>query len=1262
MPLVGKAQSFQPLDLSQVVNRGFTDVVAGDGEGGWTDQGPNDLRGIKPGRQNWLGVPVQIVDPRANAGKGALVLQSRNTPWGVERTSVPVNAKARTLFIAHTSAWADGGLARYIVTYADGGKDVLNVWSGIRTGDWWSPEDGGKYRTAYVTSNPERMAVAVFLTGWEHKHPDRTIAQLTFESLNGQGCLAIVAVTLSDGPPELVGSPVVHNAVMPREAVSQSVRTVVPAAGSEVVRAPWRVFSREVGKVAPTYREALQEGPQAAAERFLSRLEGERGNPAVVLMEYEALAQALQETGDGARMTKTVLTLAASDREVGPVMAAALMTELVGPHKYSSYYPAFRTSQLPEEVAELAGSLLHNGDPFVRALAEWTLALKVCNENDAVGRHWPPAEGSAPAWYTQWAAQDRGRWLEADYVRQLVQEGRFLDAGAILTSAKRSYERARALAGSIAQRSPVKATLVQQALQQIRGLFVQMETLSGQTEPGTLARMQQGYLALRRAGRQLVLLSPELEGVQGIALAERRNFLYQHNLANGSFEAARFPPGSDLVLRRSLDPAQQVESLLKGRLGWGVVRNAELHWDADRIVLAYNQVDPEPYVASDRSAVKVATGSLNLYELDLHTGALEQLTDDPISDDLEPTYLPGGDVVFGSDRGSISSQCGPYEQDAGVLNLFRLHRDSGEVRRLTYNKDYDRYAHVLNDGTVGFTRWDYQEKHFYLPHTFWVIRPDGTHSDLLYKAHMGDGPHSLRHAMPIPGSDKVIAIAAGHHAHEEGGLALVDHHRPDLNDPEGIRYITPYASPTEGGYGRTAKAVPQGGVRDAPFMGAGGYYTHPFPLSEFGLFCAAAYHKSYSNNFQVYYIDVWGHKELVHRDLHQESVLPMPLVARTRPPEPASQSIPDMEHALITIQDVYADLPGVRRGDAKYLRIFSRVSWPLDRTGNVGALRWFPEQGSSFTFGYWNWSPARIIGTVPVEPDGSAYFKAPAKMALSFQLLDGNKMEIRRMRAHVEFQPGEVRSCVGCHETKGETPVVDLTGGMGPAGTLTALSRPPSTPELAPWGDRVLLDFDRHVLPIFERHCTDCHGEVAPEGGLEFTARKDPLGFAQAYRTLFGVKWGEPIPDGRGTVPFYRKYYGEDSPVRQASRAEEQAMVGLGVEGQLVDISDRRGDDSISQPYEFGSHNSLLVKTLLEDPDHLNEVKLTPDEWEALVTWVDQNAYYNGRFQIRRDPATGRPLRPPVWVDVTYPDPWIADEYNQLGEPQLPATTVADGP
>ena len=79
----------------------------------------------------------------------------------------------------------------------------------------------------------------------------------------------------------------------------------------------------------------------------------------------------------------------------------------------------------------------------------------------------------------------------------------------------------------------------------------------------------------------------------------------------------------------------------------------------------------------------------------------------------------------------------------------------------------------------------------------------------------------------------------------------------------------------------------------------------------------------------------------------------------------------------------------------------------------------------------------------------------------------------------------------------------------------------------------------------------------------------------------------------------------------------------------LVSTADRFSNAGITQPKQFGSHQSRLIHTLLEDPFHRKSVKLNPDEWETIVTWIDANAPYFGGFLNKRPDSGGPPRREP---------------------------------
>ena len=135
---------------------------------------------------------------------------------------------------------------------------------------------------------------------------------------------------------------------------------------------------------------------------------------------------------------------------------------------------------------------------------------------------------------------------------------------------------------------------------------------------------------------------------------------------------------------------------------------------------------------------------------------------------------------------------------------------------------------------------------------------------------------------------------------------------------------------------------------------------------------------------------------------------------------------------------------------------------------------------------------------MPVERDGSAHFHVPADTAVYFQLLDENRMELRRMRRFISFQPGETRACAGCHETRG--------GRAAPAAARWPPRRAPSAPMPPPWGDRPV-SFLRDIQPILDRHCVECHSGLKPAGGLGFLRRPDGRATTAPTRRSWPTSW-----------------------------------------------------------------------------------------------------------------------------------------------------------
>ena len=114
----------------------------------------------------------------------------------------------------------------------------------------------------------------------------------------------------------------------------------------------------------------------------------------------------------------------------------------------------------------------------------------------------------------------------------------------------------------------------------------------------------------------------------------------------------------------------------------------------------------------------------------------------------------------------------------------------------------------------------------------------------------------------------------------------------------------------------------------------------------------------------------------------------------------------------------------------------------------------------------------RVLGTVPVESDGSAYFTLAADTPIFFQALDAKKEAVQSMRSLTYVKPGETLVCAGCHEKRGRAPAMNVQP--------VAVQRAPSTitPEVEGSSP---FSYPRLVQPVLDAKCVSCH--QTPLGG-----------------------------------------------------------------------------------------------------------------------------------------------------------------------------------
>ena len=531
---------------------------------------------------------------------------------------------------------------------------------------------------------------------------------------------------------------------------------------------------------------------------------------------------------------------------------------------------------------------------------------------------------------------------------------------------------------------------------------------------------------------------------------------------------------------------------------------------------------------------------LRVWEINVDGTGLRQVTPDDGDDvsHMEPCYLPNGDIVFTSNAIYEGIPC-VFGSDA-TASIYRLDTRTGQVRQLTFEQDSDWCPTVMPNGRVMYLRWEYTDQSHANSRMLFHMNPDGTDQREL----RGRGswfPGSFFHARPVPGTaGKVIGIAGGHHDVGRSGRLLIFDTEAGRHDGEGAREIPGGDKPVE----------PI--VRDGLTHGACPQFLMPYPLSEKYHLVACKRHPD--SLWGIYLVDVFDNFTLIKEMPGAALLEPIPLHKTARP-----TAIPDRvdlatNEATVHIQDIYdgPGLAGVPRGTVKSLRL---VEYYFSRRGMGGLYGTLGMDGP--------WDIKRILGTVPVEPDGSAYFKMPANTPISLQPLDEKGQALQLMRSWLVGQPGERVSCVGCHENQSAASL---------RREAAATKRQPSA--ITPWhGPARGFSYAREVQPVLDRYCVGCH-----DG-------------AQAQPRLVG---GEMITDWRTLQAGHWPGGGKFS----KSYAElHRFMRRAGIEG------DRR----MLSPLDFHFSQTELG-AMLRKGHH--GVRLDAEAWERLAAWQDLNAPY----------------------------------------------------
>lgn len=603
-----------------------------------------------------------------------------------------------------------------------------------------------------------------------------------------------------------------------------------------------------------------------------------------------------------------------------------------------------------------------------------------------------------------------------------------------------------------------------------------------------------------------------------------------------------FYPGSKLCLLKIKDGKCKVEDLIDDPKG--VIRDIDVSWDGKRILFAWKK--------SDRK------DDYHLYEMNVASRKVRQLTHGLGVADYEGIYLPSGDIMFSSSRCVQTVDCWWTE----VSNMYTCNKDGKYLRRLGFDQVHTTHPAVLNNGSVVYTRWDYNDRGQVFPQPLFLMNPDGT-GQTEYYGNNSYFPTTTSHACAIPGSDKIVAVLHGHHTWQAGKLAIIDRSK-GTQEASGVQLIAPI---------RETKAI----RRDT--YGQGSHlFRHPYALSEREFIVSYVEDGKARRNkkpFGLYWFDADGNRELLTLDPKLSCNSPMPLKERKKPSVKPSLVNYRKKYGTYFVQDVYVGpgLKGVKRGTIKKLRVVA-LEFRAAGVGNNGSGG---EAGGALVstpiaIGNGAWDVKKILGSATVHRDGSAMFKVPANTPVYFQALDDKGQVVQTMRSWSTLMPGEVFGCVGCHEDKKTTPV-----------QRTTLASKAGVQKLKPfYGPPRGFSYPKEVQPILDKHCIKCHSQDKPDPKSKkaFSLKSDVRKDGQAGRN-WSVSYLRLVGAMKRDGKFNRR--GKDK-------------------RPVVNWISSQSRPSMLPPYHRGSAKSGMIKILRKGH---NKVKLSTEEMEKLCAWID---------------------------------------------------------
>ncbi len=693
----------------------------------------------------------------------------------------------------------------------------------------------------------------------------------------------------------------------------------------------------------------------------------------------------------------------------------------------------------------------------------------------------------------------------------------------------------------------------------------------------------------------------------------------------------------------------------------GIVRDPCVSWDGRRVVFSMRKTDHD------------GNDDFHLYIMDLRDKSVQQITYGAGIADMEPEWLSNGELVFTSTRCNVSAPC----WWSSVCNLYTCDDKGRYIRRLGVDHAHTVFPHLTDDGRIIYTRWEYSDRTAGYLHSLFVMNPDGSNQIEFY-GNNSQFPAAILHARSVPRSTQVIAISGAHHIDQRGKLIMIDR-KAGTQAGVGVKLLAP--------------------ERDYPYresMGTGGNVVHdtegeqfqyPYPLDEENFVVCYSPEggpvrglkgirngKAGSPAFGIYWMNRSGQRELLIYDPVVSSGQQVATV-RAQPPQKVSTVNERRTTGHFYVHNIYygPGLKGVKPGIVKKIRVVG-LNYRAKGTVAQGLHPWGGHQTSPCAVNNGSYDVKHVLGTVDVEEDGSCYFECPSRVPVFFQMLDARGRMVQNMRSWTMVLPGEMFSCIGCHEDKNSTfidrhPVTIaskkkpqqirpfFTAGDEPVQEMErflTVSEKRAMKYLGPNAPQAMdvplgFSYTREIQPIWDRHCIQCHagaknpekkdvplnllGDDRPITNAEIysrtkwrltprpyaTSTKGHPGrsFSESYINLTDFGYNAKIPTaGTGSKAMaasdktYLSYFGG-----KPENVPNQDACGYCADEYagrgIINWLHVSSSPAMLPPYAYGSASSPLMDYL--EASHY-DVQLSQEEKERVSCWIDLNVPFAGSW------------------------------------------------